>query len=113
MSQKVTYTFVDDIDEGFAADETVEFSVDGVNYAIDLSEENAQKLRNAFAIWIAHARKEGGRRRTRGPAAAKGRPSVDREQSAAIRDWARRSGHDVSDRGRIPAAIIEAYHQAG
>jgi len=87
--------------------------VDGANYTIDLSAENAQKLRNDFAMWIAHARKEGGRRRTRGPAAAKGRASVDREQSAAIRDWARRSGHDVSDRGRIPAAIIEAYHQAG
>jgi len=113
MSQKVTVTFVDDIDEDLDADETVEFSVDGANYTIDLSSENAQKLRNDFAMWIAHARKESGRRRTRGPVAAKGRASVDREQSAAIRDWARRSGHEVSDRGRIPAAIIEAYHQAG
>jgi|ERR1035437_2356794 Lsr2 len=112
MSQKVTVTFVDDIDDELVADETVEFSVDGVGYAIDLSAGNAQKLRNDFAMWIAHARKEGGRKqRARGPA-GKARASVDREQSAAIRDWARRSGHDVSDRGRIPAAIIEAYHQA-
>jgi Lsr2 len=111
MSQKVTVTLVDDIDDGLA-DETVEFSVDGVVYAIDLSAGNAQKLRNDFEMWITHARKEGGRKqRARGPA-GKARASVDREQSAAIRDWARRSGHDVSDRGRIPAAIIEAYHQA-
>lgn len=111
MSQKVTVTFVDDIDDELAADETVEFSVDGVGYSIDLSSGNAQKLRNDFAMWIAHARKEGGRKRGRGPT-GKTRASVDREQSAAIREWARRSGHAVSDRGRIPAAIIEAYHQA-
>jgi hypothetical protein len=111
MSQKVTVTFVDDIDDELDADETIEFSVEGSVYSIDLSAGNAQKLRNDFAMWIAHARKEGGRKRARGPA-GKARASVDREQSAAIRDWARRSGHDVSDRGRIPAAIIEAYHQA-
>ena len=112
MSRKTITQFFDDIDEDLPADETVEFTIDGSSYSIDLAEENAQKLRNDFAMWIAHAEKVGGRRRTRGPA-AKGRASVDREQSAAIRDWARRSGHDVSDRGRIPAAIIEAYHQAG
>ncbi|WP_127781851.1 Lsr2 family protein [Rhodococcus sp. X156] len=112
MSQKVTVTFVDDIDDELAADETVEFSVDGVNYSIDLSADNAQKLRNDFAMWIAHARKESGRKRTSRGSTTKGRASVDREQSAAIREWARRSGHEVSDRGRIPAAIIEAYHQA-
>ncbi len=111
MSQKVTVTFVDDLDDELVADETVEFALDGVSYSIDLSAENAQKLRNDFEMWIEHARKESGRKRTRGPA-GKGRASVDREQSAAIRDWARRSGHEVSDRGRIPAAIIEAYHQA-
>lgn len=111
MAQRTTTTLVDDLDDELEADETLDFSVDGVSYAIDLSAENAQRLRNDFAMWIAHARRESGRKRTRGPA-TKGRASVDREQSAAIRDWARRSGHEVSDRGRIPAAIIEAYHQA-
>jgi hypothetical protein len=111
MSKKVYTRLVDDIDEELDAHETVHFSVDRVVYAIDLSDGNAQKLRNDFAMWITHARREGGRKHARGPA-GKARASVDREQSAAIRDWARRSGHDVSDRGRIPAAIIEAYHQA-
>lgn len=111
MSQRTVTTFFDDLDDELVADETVEFAVDGISYAIDLCADNAQKLRNDFAMWIAHARKESGRKRARGPA-PKGRASVDREQSAAIREWARRSGHEVSDRGRIPGAIIDAYHEA-
>ena len=34
---------------------------------------------------------------------------MDREQAGAIRDWARKNGHAVSDRGRIPASVVEAY----
>lgn len=111
MAQRTTTTLVDDLDDELEADETVEFAVDGVTYAIDLSAGHAQRLRDDFARWIANARRESGRKRARGPA-TRGRASVDREQSAAIRDWARRSGYEVSDRGRIPAAIIDAYHQA-
>lgn len=112
MSRRTTTTLFDDIDDELEADETVDFSVDGVSYSIDLSAENAQKLRDDFAMWTAHGRRVSGRKRTRGPATKAARASVDREQSAAIRDWARRSGHEVSDRGRIPAAVIEAFHQA-
>jgi len=39
---------VDDID-GEAADETVEFGIDGKNYEIDLSKDSARKLRHALA----------------------------------------------------------------
>ncbi len=39
------------------------------------------------------------------------RPSIDREQNQAIRDWARKRGMKVSDRGRIPAEVLDAYHQ--
>ena len=38
------------------------------------------------------------------------RGTIDREQSAAIREWARKNGHNVSSRGRISAEIVEAYH---
>jgi hypothetical protein len=37
---------------------------------------------------------------------------MDREQAGAIRDWARKNGHAVSDRGRIPASVVEAYEGA-
>jgi len=45
-------------------------------------------------------------------AGARQAPAIDREQSAAIREWARRNGHNVSTRGRIPADVIDAFHAA-
>jgi hypothetical protein len=113
MAQKVTVSLVDDLD-GDRADETVEFGLDGKSYEIDLSNENANKLRDALASYVAAARRPGGRRRSGGTqnvAAANRRASVDREQNQAIRDWARKRGMKVSDRGRIPADVLDAYHQ--
>jgi hypothetical protein len=110
---------VDDLD-GETADETVEFGIDGKSYEIDLSKENAGRLRDALADFVSAARRAGGRRRgSSGPgtassgagAAPKGRPAIDREQNQAIRDWARKRGMKVSDRGRIPAEVLEAYHK--
>ncbi|BBY57996.1 histone-like nucleoid-structuring protein Lsr2 [Mycolicibacterium sarraceniae] len=112
MAKKVTVTLVDDFDGAGAADETVEFALDGVSYEIDLSSKNAQKLRNDLRQWVEASRRVGGRRRGRSGPAGHGRASIDREQSAAIRDWARRNGHKVSTRGRIPADIIDAFHAA-
>ncbi|WP_059016587.1 histone-like nucleoid-structuring protein Lsr2 [Mycobacterium sp. M26] len=112
MAKKVTVTLVDDFDGEGAADETVEFSLDGVSYEIDLSAKNAQKLRNELKPWLEAGRRVGGRRRGRSGPPGRGRASIDREQSAAIREWARRNGHKVSTRGRIPADIIDAFHAA-
>jgi hypothetical protein len=114
MAKKVTVTLVDDFDGEGAADETVEFSIDGVSYEIDLSAKNAKKLRDDLKQWIEAGRRIGGRRRGRPgvPVGRNGRAAIDREQSAAIREWARRNGHKVSTRGRIPADIIEAFHAA-
>jgi hypothetical protein len=112
VAQKVTVSLIDDLD-GNKADETVEFGLDGKSYEIDLSSGNAGKLRDALAGYVAAARRPGGRRRSggAGTAVASRRPSVDREQNQAIRDWARKRGMKVSDRGRIPADVLEAYHQ--
>jgi hypothetical protein len=113
MAKKVTVTLVDDFDGNGPADETVEFAIDGVNYEIDLSAKNAAKLRHELKQWIDAGRRVGGRRRGRsGGSGSRGRATIDREQSSAIRDWARRNGHKVSTRGRIPAEIIEAFHAA-
>ncbi|WP_280377176.1 Lsr2 family DNA-binding protein, partial [Nocardia wallacei] len=38
--------------------------------------------------------------------------TTDREQTAAIRDWARRNGYNVSSRGRIQADVVAAYNKA-
>jgi DNA polymerase/3'-5' exonuclease PolX len=36
---------------------------------------------------------------------------VDRKQNQAIREWARKRGMKVSDRGLISSDVTEAYHQ--
>jgi nucleoid-associated protein Lsr2 len=113
MAQKVTVTLVDDID-GSAAEETLEFGLDGVSYQIDLSEGNADKLRSVLGDYVDHARRSGGRKRSPGRPPVAGRAprtaSVDRDQNQAIREWARKKGYKVSDRGRIPKEVTEAYH---
>ena len=66
-----------------------------------------------FLPWSEAGRRVGGRRRGRSAGTTgRGRAIIDREQSAAIREWARRNGHKVSTRGRIPADVIEAFHAA-
>jgi len=107
MAKKVTITLVDDIDGTSSADETVSFSLDGVSYEIDLSSDNAGKLRDALAIYVANAERIGGRKST-GRAAS----GNSRKQVGDVREWARANGHTVSDRGRIPADIQAAYDKA-
>lgn len=112
MAQKVMVTLVDDLD-GSEAGETVEFGLDGAFYEIDLSEDNAERLREALAEYVEHARRAGGRKRaaTRpGTGRAPRTASADREQNQAIREWARKQGMTVSDRGRIPKEVTDAYN---
>jgi hypothetical protein len=101
---------VDDLD-GEQADETIEFAIDGKAYEIDLSGENAGRLRDAFAEFVASARRVTGRRGRGSAATAPRRPVIDREQNQAIREWARKRDMKVSDRGRIPSEVLEAYHR--
>ncbi|RIT36887.1 Lsr2 family protein [Mycobacteroides abscessus] len=113
MAKKVTVTLVDDVDGRTPADETVEFGFDGVTYEIDLSARNAEKLRSQLTTWAEHGRRISGRRRTRALSApGRGRASIDRAQSVAIRDWARKNGREVSSRGRIPAEVVDAFNAA-
>jgi Lsr2 len=109
VAKKTTVTLVDDLD-GSQAEEQVEFAVDGRSYEIDLSSSNGARLRDALAPFISAARRTGGRR---GSAAATPtiRPTTDREQNQAIREWALQQGMKISERGRIPSNVLEAYHQ--
>ncbi|WP_405138311.1 Lsr2 family protein [Nocardia sp. NBC_01388] len=109
MARKVVVTLVDDFDGKSEAEETVLFALDGAEYEIDLSGPNADRLKSELQQWTVHARKVG--RASHGKSGP-GRPAVDREQSAAIREWARKNGHEVSSRGRIQAGIVSAYHSA-
>ncbi|MGW6535203.1 histone-like nucleoid-structuring protein Lsr2 [Streptomyces sp. NPDC055051] len=107
MAQKVEILLVDDLD-GTEASQTVNFALDGKTYEIDLSDANAAKLREELAPYLGAGRKtSGGRAPVRRMGSAK--PSQD---SGAIREWARQNGHDVSERGRVPAHIKAAYEAA-
>ena len=116
MAQQTTVKFIDDLD-GSEASGTFDFSLDGKQYQIDLSDDNAAKLRDALAPFVGAARRAGGRSSGRGRSqqrqVAEDRPArASREETAAIRRWARENGHEVSERGRIPKSVIEAYQAA-
>ena len=112
MAQQVIMTLVDDFD-GSAADETVTFALDGRSYEIDLTAEHAKALRENLADYIDHGRRIS-QRAAKEPATAQrgGRTAVDREQTQAIREWARQNGHEVSDRGRVPKRVVDAFNAA-
>lgn len=114
MAQKVITQLVDDLDgTELSADaaETVRFAFEGTSYEIDLSHSNANKLREVFAPYITSARKP--RDRT-ARASRRGASDTRRDpaQTQHIREWAKSQGHQVSDRGRIPAEVIAAYGAA-
>ena len=108
--QRVITELVDDTDGTIIADgqgRTVSFAFDGVSYEIDLTNDNAGKFESALAPWISPARRVSGTPR-RKPEAKR-----SKEQTQAIRAWAIANGHQLADRGRIPADIEAAFHAAG
>jgi hypothetical protein len=109
MAQRVQVILEDDYD-GSEADETVTFALEGVEYEIDLSAENADSLRNSLAPWVAHARRVGGRRRRVAVKAAAS--SASSSSTSDIRAWAQENGYEVSSRGRVSSEIREAYELA-
>jgi hypothetical protein len=86
----------------------VRFGIGGTEYEIDLSKKNAAAFRGKLAPFIEHARKAG-----RGQRRRPGRTSASRERSGGIRAWAIDRGIVVSDRGRIPASVVEQYEEPG
>jgi hypothetical protein len=112
MAQKIQVLLVDDMDGGVAT-ETVSFGIDGGSYEIDLSANNAAMLRSALADYIVHARRPNKARHMPSSVRPNRAPArADREQTQAIREWARKNGHKVNDRGRVPASVVDAYNSA-
>jgi len=102
---------IDDLDGSVieGGDSTVTFSFDGHTYEIDLSTPNRDKFRSALEPFIEAGRRVGGRP----VAGAKPRRSRSTSSSSRgdVRDWARRNGYDVGDRGRVPSDIMAAYEK--
>lgn len=104
MTQKIQVLLEDDLTGG-TAQETIRFGLDGETYEIDLNKRNASKLRRSLEEYVRHARRARSRSRRRSQGAAR------RRRSADIRAWAKQSGFEVSDRGRIPTEVVERYER--
>ena len=113
MAQRVNVVLVDDLD-GSEAAETVNFGLDGASYEIDLSTENATKLREALAVYVGHGRRLAGRRKGGAQSGSTGSSRTGSSgasgpSASEIRAWARENGFDVPERGRVSREVREAF----
>jgi hypothetical protein len=111
VAQKVRVEILDDLD-GSTATQTVPFTLDGVSYEIDLSDDNAAALRDEFARFVAAGRRIGGRKLRVATGQSTTVTTADRERNQQIRAWANANGYAVSERGRLSSEVISAYDQA-
>jgi hypothetical protein len=113
MAQKVQVLLVCDLHDGdVEGTEQITFGLDGSGYEIDVCPSHGAELRDAFAPFVGAARRAG---RAATPARRGGRARSsggDRGNIAEIREWARKNGHQVSERGRIAAPVLQAYDAA-
>jgi hypothetical protein len=120
VAQKTIVTLIDDLTGEEAEDiTTVEFALEGVTYEIDLANDNAAKLRDNLSRYVAAARKTSSARRpgnrgsdrsvSRSAGNGVARSGYNRDTLRAIREWAKQNGHSVSDRGRLPLTVLNAW----
>ena len=110
MAQKVAVVLIDDLD-GEEADETVTFGLDGVTYEIDLTSPNAEAFRDAISAFVRAARRVRGRRTSRTASRAQA-TGCDDLKARDVRQWAKDTGYEINDRGRVAREIIAAYQAA-
>ena len=115
MAVSYELIYIDDLDgtrleEGAA--ETIKFGVDGKDYEIDLSEQNAAAFREAIQPYLSAARPADNGKKRAAKTSRRSSSSAAKGGTAKVRQWAQENGYTVSDRGRIPADILEAYNAA-
>lgn len=115
MARKIVHQLVDDIDgtvlepgEG----QTVLFALDGISYEIDLTDHNATALRDAVSPYVAAARAVAGSRGRRSTTPRTARHRSGQRDYGPVRVWAKENGYTISDRGRVPANVLDAYDAA-
>jgi hypothetical protein len=126
MARRIVHQLVDDLDGTvleIGSGETVLFSLDGVAYEIDLTDENAAAFRDALSPYIAAGRSVSTRAtssRAGSSRASSARTSggtrtqrrSGQRDYAPVRAWAAENGYSLSERGRVPAVVLEAYDAA-
>ncbi|KGM18115.1 MULTISPECIES: histone-like nucleoid-structuring protein Lsr2 [Corynebacterium] len=107
MARREVTQFFDDFDNTpLSEDEVkvVDFTVNGVDYTLDLSPENSQKFDDAVQPFVQVARRKprSGKRVNR---------TTNPGQNKRIREWAKKNNISVSSRGRISADVIERFEK--
>ncbi|MFJ6637099.1 Lsr2 family protein [Streptomyces sp. NPDC091376] len=111
MAKKHVTIFIDDVTgEETSEGATHAFTLNGVEYEIDLSPDSYDRMLEVFSPYLKAGRKTG--RKGQGEARRKQAVETGGQSAARIREWAKANGHDVSERGRIPAEVREAYEAA-
>ena len=102
MARREVTQFFDDLDNSPLTEEeltVIRFSVDGKDYLLDVSKENAEKFHAAMEPFVKAAR----------------HPIKKETRSyrpADVREWAAKHGYEVAERGKIPTSVITAYREA-
>jgi hypothetical protein len=107
VAQKVSVTYACDLDDKeipVGEQHSLTFGLDGQEYEIDLCAKHSERFSQVVGKFTEHARREAvrGSRRKR-------RTAANRQRSAEIRAWAKHSGFEVSDRGRIPTDVLNRF----
>lgn len=109
MAQKYITVKTSDLSGAELADgagQTLTFSVGRSDYVIDLADDEVAGFFDVLKPYIDAARKDETPVKQR-PKAAEPRPNLSK-----VREWAAANGFSVSSRGRVPAAVLEAYSVA-
>lgn len=107
---KTTITQITDDMDGSKDASEVSFSYAGVDYTIDLSRKNRAAFDKAVKPYIEAAAKVSKRSVSRRRSSSSVASST--RNYAAIREWARGQGIEVSERGRVASSVIEQYDAA-
>lgn len=126
--KEVRETLFDDLawkqsEEKVEAEETIEFSFEGQDLTIDLSGDNAALFREVMRSFVDAGtpapKKTSGRKKaapaTAGATAPKKASSPAKggnDENQQIREWAAANGFELSERGRIPQQVKDAWAAA-
>lgn len=102
MARQQIIQYFDDLDDSPLQEDEVKiirFSVEGTDYVLDLSEDNARAFHEALEPFVAAAREDT-------------KDVLEKTDPADIRKWAQNKGMDVANRGKIPQQVLQAYRDA-
>jgi hypothetical protein len=108
MARTTIVQVSDDLDGSANASE-VRFAFEGTEYTIDLSSKNRKAFEKALRPYIEAGTRVPGRRSGTSRSARPKRTGDSSVDLAAVRAWAKENGHPVSDRGRLPKTVLDAY----